>query len=249
LYQYQPPKRRGGRKALIWILSILVLLVALDFGAKAFAESEAATQIQKQGFPKKPNVSIAGFPFLTQVITRNFHQITISSSNIPVGAVGPVKIKITSLDVVAQNVHLNSNFQSGTASPLHGTVLISLGEIGGILSAVAGILGGGSGGGSVGSLKIVSVGSSELKGSGSFNLPGFNGSGSAVWKVMPAGPNEIDLHLVRSSSGLSSVRSHIADIKLPLSQLPAGLTLTGKVDTSGKGITAHVFARSLSFGS
>ena len=81
MYQYQQPKRRGGRKALIWLLSIVVLLVALDFGAKAFAESQAATQIQKQGFPKKPNVSIAGFPFLTQVITRNFHQITITSSN------------------------------------------------------------------------------------------------------------------------------------------------------------------------
>jgi DUF2993 family protein len=240
LYQYQPPKRRGGRKALIWILSILVLLVALDFGAKAFAESEAATQIQKQGFPKKPNVSIAGFPFLTQVITRNFHQITITSSNIPAGPV-----KITSLDVVAQNVHLNSNFQSGTAGPLHGTVLISLGEIGSFLSAagpLAGFLGGGSGGG----LKIESVGGTELK--GSLKLVGGLVSWSAVWKVTSAGPHEIDLHLV-SSNGLPSGFKNSADnIKVPLSKLPAGLTLTGQIDTSGKGITAHVFAQSLSFG-
>jgi hypothetical protein len=35
---------------------------------------------------------------------------------------------------------------------------------------------------------------------------------------------------------------------VPLSKLPAGLTLTGKVNTSGKGITAEVFAQSLSFG-
>ena len=55
MYQYQPPKKRSaGRKALIWVIAILVVLVGLDFGAKAFAESEAATQIQKQGFPKKP---------------------------------------------------------------------------------------------------------------------------------------------------------------------------------------------------
>jgi hypothetical protein len=244
LYQYQPPKRRGGRKALIWILSILVLLVALDFGGKAFAESEAATQIQKQGFPKKPNVSIAGFPFLTQVITRNFNQITISSSNIPEGPV-----KITSLDVVAEHVHLNSNFQSGTAGPLHGTVLISLGQIGGFISTALGFLGGG--GGSGGGLKVVSVGSSEVKGSGHISVAGFHISGSAVWKVTSNGPNSIDLRLVSSSlSGLpGSINSHLNNIKLPLSKLPAGLTLTGNVTTSGKGITAHVFARSLSFGS
>lgn len=240
MYQYQAPKRSGGRKALIWVVSILVLLVALDFGAKAFAESEAATQIQKQGFPKKPSVSIAGFPFLTQVITRNFHQITISSSDIPEGP-----IKITSLNVVAQNVHLNSNFQSGTAGPLNGTVLISLGAIGDFLSAagpLAGFLGGGSGGG----LKIESVGSSELK--GSLHLAGGLVSWSAVWKVTPAGPHEIDLHLVSSSGLPGALRSNADNIKIPLDHLPAGLTLTGKISSSGKGIVAHVFAQNLSFG-
>ena len=79
MYQYQPPKRSAGRKALIWIIAVVVVLVGLDFGAKAFAESEAASQIQKQGFPKKPDVSIAGFPFLTHVNTLNCRQVTISS--------------------------------------------------------------------------------------------------------------------------------------------------------------------------
>jgi hypothetical protein len=240
LYQYQPPKRRRGRKALIWILSVLVLLVALDFGAKAFAESEAATQIQKQGFPKKPNVAIAGFPFLTQVITRNFHQITITSSNIPAGP-----IKIESLYVVAQNVKLNSSFRSGTAGPLHGTVLIGLGAIGSFLSAagpLASFLGGGAGGG----LKIESVGRSEVK--GSLMLAGGLVSWSAVWKVTSVGPHEIDLHLVSSNNLPGNLQSSAANVKVPLSKLPAGLTLTGKVDTTGKGIIAHVFAQNLSFG-
>lgn len=242
MYQYQaPPKRSGARKAVIWIVAIIVVLVALDFGAKAFAESEAATQIQKQGFPKKPNVSIAGFPFLTQVITRDFHQITISSSNIPEGP-----IKITSLNVVAHNVHLNSNFQSGTAGPLNGTVLISLGEIGGFLSAagpLAGFLGGGSGGG----VHIHSVGSNELK--GSLKLAAGLVSASAVWQVKSAGPHEIDLVLVRSNGLPGNLASKANNIKVPLSSLPANLTFTGKLNTSGKGITAHVHADSIAFGS
>ena len=241
MYQYQaPPKRSGARKAVIWIVAIIVVLVALDFGAKAFAESEAASQIKKQGFPKKPGVSIAGFPFLTQVITRDFHQITISSSNIPEGP-----IKITSLNVVAQNVKLKSNFQSGTAGPLNGTVLISLGEIGGFLSAagpLATFLGGGSGGG----LHIESVGSNELK--GSLKVLGGAVSWSAVWQVKSAGPHEIDLVLVRSNGLPGGLASKANNIKVPLSSLPANLTLTGKLNTSGKGITAFVHADSIAFG-
>ncbi|HUZ53613.1 MAG TPA: DUF2993 domain-containing protein [Streptosporangiaceae bacterium] len=240
MYTYQAPKRSRGRKALIWVIVILVVLVGLDFGAKAFAQAEAATQIQKQGFPKKPSVSIAGFPFLTQVITRNFHQITISSSDIPEGP-----IKITSLNVVAQNVKLKSNFQSGTAGPLNGTVLISLGEIGGFLSAagpLAGFLGGGSGGG----LKIVAVGSSELK--ANLNLIGGAVNASAVWRVTSAGPNEIQLHLVSSNGLPSQLLDSARNVKIPLKRLPAGLKLTGKLSSSSGGIVAHVFARSLAFG-
>ena len=34
-----------------------------------------ASEIQQQGFPKKPDVTINGFPFLTQVISRDFKNI------------------------------------------------------------------------------------------------------------------------------------------------------------------------------
>ena len=240
MYQYQPPKRSAGRKALIWIIAVVVVLVGLDFGAKAFAESEAASQIQKQGFPKKPDVSIAGFPFLTQVISRNFHQVTISSSDIPEGP-----IKITSLNVVAQNVKLKSNFQSGTAGPLNGTVLISLGAIGGFLSdagPLAGFLGGGSNGG----LKVVAVGSNELK--ANLNLVGGAVSASATWQVTMAGPHAIELHLVSSNGLPATLLDSAKNVKIPLKSLPAGLRLTGKLSSSSGGIVAHVFAKSLAFG-
>lgn len=240
MYQYQPPKRSAGRKALIWIIAVVVVLVGLDFGAKAFAESEAASQIQKQGFPKKPDISIAGFPFLTQVISRNFHQVTISSSDIPEGP-----IKITSLNVVAQNVKLNSNFQSGTAGPLNGTVLIRLGAIGGFLSdagPLAGFLGGGSNGG----LKVVAVGSSELK--ANLNLVGGAVNASATWRVTSAGPHAIELHLVSSNGLPATLLDSAKNVKIPLKSLPAGLKLTGRLSSSSGGIVAHVFAKSLAFG-
>jgi len=242
LYTYQAPKKTSaGRKAVIWIIAVLVLLVALDFGAKAFAENEAAAQIQKHGFPKKPSVAIAGFPFLTQVITRDFHQVTISSADIPEGP-----IKITRLTVVATQIKLNGSFNGGTTGPLHGTVVISLGEIGGFLQAagpLASFLGGGNGGG----LKIVAVGSNELK--GSLNLVGGTVHSSATWRVTSAGPHEIDLRLVQSSGLPSQLLGPAQNIKIPLNSLPAGLRLTGKLSSSAGGIVAHVAARSLSFGS
>jgi len=239
LYQYQPPKRRRGLKALIWVISVLVLLVGLDFGAKAFAESQAATQIQKQGFPKKPSVSIAGFPFLTQAISRNFHQVTISSSDIPEGPV-----KITSLDVVAHNVKLKSNFKSGTAGPVDGTILISLGAIGGFLKdagPLAGFLGGGSGGG----LKIVAHGSNEVQ--AHLNVIAGVVNANATWRVMSTGPNAITLHLVSSNGLPPQLLDAAKNVRIPLKRLPAGLQLTGKISSSSGGIVAHVFARSLAF--
>jgi hypothetical protein len=210
------------------------LLVGLDFGAKAFAENEAAAQIQKHGFPTKPTVLIAGFPFLTQVITRHFDQITIKASNIPEGP-----IKISKLNVVADNVHLNSSFNGGTAGPLNGTVLISLGAIGGVLSAagpISNFLGGGSS-----ALKIASVGSNEVK--GSLTAVGGFVSWSATWRVQT-------LHLVSTAGGIpSGLVGAAGDISIPLNALPAGLQLTGGLNSSSSGITAHVFAQTLSFGS
>jgi hypothetical protein len=151
------------------------------------------------------------------------------------------------MNVVATRVKLNSSFNGGTTGPLHGTVLISLGQVGGFLQAagpIASFLGGGSGGG----LKVVAVGNSELK--ANLNLLGGTVSDSATWKVTSAGPNEIDLHLVGSSGSLpSSLLNSAKNIKIPLNSLPAGLKLTGKLSSSSGGIVAHVFADSLSFGS
>ncbi len=242
LYQnYQPPKkRRAGRRIITTLIVLAILLVGLDFAAKAFAESEAATQIQKHGFPKKPSVVIAGFPFLTQVATRHFQQITISSGNIPEGP-----FTISKLTFVAANVHLNSNFKGGTAGPLNGTLLISLGALGSALSdagPLTSFLGGGKQ-----ALKIVSVGNNEIK--GSLKLAGGLVSESATWKVESGGPNKINLHLVSSSGLGGGLLGAAQNVSIPLPSLPAGLQLTGGLNSSSSGITAHVFASSFSFGS
>ena len=234
----QPKRSSRGRKWLVWIVVIVVVLVGLDFGAKAFAESEIASQIKSHGFPAKPSVSIAGFPFLTQVAARDIHQVTISSSDIKEGPV-----TVTSLTVTADDVKVNSGFDGGTTGPVHGRIVISLGALGNALSQagpLAGFLGGGG-------LKIVSVGNTGVK--GSLNLAGGLVSWSATWTVVTAGPDEIGLRLVSSNGLPSALASSAQNIKLPLKSLPLGLRMTGGLTSSSNGIDVHVKAHSVTFGS
>lgn len=233
-YQAQKKSNRG-RKIIIWIVAVLVVLVGLDFGAKAYAESKAATELQQRGFPTKPSVSIAGFPFLFEVLTRHFDQITITSSNIPAGP-----LTISSLRLTMDNVHLNSfSFSGGTGGPLHGTIVISLGAIGDALKGPLGSFLGGGG------LVIKSVGSNLIK--GNLSVAGGLVSGSGTWQVTTlSGSNDIHLHMV-SSSGVFS--QFPRDLTLPLKALPAGLRLSGGISSSTGGIVATVSANSISFGS
>jgi hypothetical protein len=241
LYDTQPQQRtqrRRGRKWLVWLVVIVVVLVGIDFGARLVAENRIASELKSQGFPTTPSVSIGGFPFLTQVAARDLHQVTISSSNIPAGPV-----TVTSMNVVADNVKVNSSFNGGVTGPVHGTILISLGALGNALSAagpLTSFLGGGG-------LKVVSVGSTTVK--GSLDLAGGLVSWSATWKVVTTGPNEIELQLVSSNGLPSGLASSAQTIKLPLSSLPLGLRMTGGLNSSSNGIDVNVKADSVSFGS
>lgn len=230
-----------GRKWLIAIVVIVVLLVGLDFGAKAFAESELASQLKSNGVPGQPSVSIAGFPFLTQVISRDISQVTITDGNFPEGP-----ITITSLRLTVNNVKISASLKGGTAGPVTGKMNISLGAIGGFLAAAGPLaqLIGGSGGGN--GLNVTSVPGNEIK--ASLDLAGGAVSWSATWKAVQAGPGKIVLRLVSSSGLPSSLLSSASNITIPLPNLPLGLTMNGGLNSSSDGLSVSVGAQSVSFG-
>jgi len=113
---------------LFTLIVVLILLTIGDFVAKAVAENDIASQIQSNGLPVKPSVTIEGFPFLTQVIARDLKQIDISASEIPVNA-GPTTINITSIKASITGLHLNSSFNGGTANHATGTVFVSFADL------------------------------------------------------------------------------------------------------------------------
>lgn len=74
------------RKFLITLLVLAALLLAADFGTRAYAESQTADAVQTQlGLTAAPDVSIEGFPFLYHAVRGEYPQVILTASNIDSG--------------------------------------------------------------------------------------------------------------------------------------------------------------------
>jgi hypothetical protein len=231
----QPPRRRRrGRTVIIILVVIVVLLVVLDFAARLVAESVAASEIKKQGFPKKPSVSIGGFPFLTQVASRDISSVTVSSTNVPAGP-----IKISSIDAHLHGVHINSSFNGATVDTLDGTAKITFGALSKSLSKQAGV------GGLLGAagLHLTSVSNNEVKASINVVVT----SGSAVFKVTQAPGDKLDIRMVSSHGLPTELLGSLRNITVPLSGLPLHLKLES-VQVTPAGIVGTLGGQDLTFG-
>ena len=218
------------------LIVVVVLLVGLDFAARAVAESVMAKKIQQQGLTNKPSVDIGGFPFLTQVASKNFHQVSISDTN---QVAGPVTI--TSFSAQASSIKLNSfAFSSGTIGSLHGTALISFASLGNTLAQKIGPLGSllnGAG------LNLSAAGPDEVK--ASLNL--LVVSGSAVWRVSRLSGDRLNIRLVSSDGLPASLLGSMQDVTLQIPKLPLGLTIDSFSVTSA-GVVGDISGQNVPFG-
>jgi len=236
-YEYGRSRRRRHpvRVIVIVLIVLIALLVGLDFAARAVAENKAASEIQQQGFPKKPSVDIEGFPFLTQVAAHQFHDIQISSTN---DIEGP--LDISSIDASLKNVHINGAFSGGTIGTLYGTASITFTALANAMTSQAGSLGQLANAG----LTFSAAGANEVK--ASLNVLVF--SGTAVWRVTRTSGNAINIQLVSTGGLPSSLLSPISDITLHLPSLPLGLQIQSiSVDSSG--LTGVLTGQNVAFGS
>jgi hypothetical protein len=230
-------RRHPLRTTIIVLIVLLGLLVAADFAGRAFAENKMASEIQQQGFPKKPDVSINGFPFLTQVISRDFKNIQVSSSNIKENV-----LLIQSIHATLTGVHVNSSFQSGTIDHLNGTMTVTFPALASAMTSQAGTLGSLVSSG----LTLSDAGNNEVK--ASLNLLGGLASGTATWQVTRTGVNDIHVHLVSATGLGSAALSGISDITVPLPSLPLGMTIQS-ISVTPTGLVAAVTGHNVRFGS
>ncbi|MEV0719549.1 DUF2993 domain-containing protein [Asanoa sp. NPDC050611] len=106
------PRRRRGRRVLITLLVLLIviagILVVGDRVAANFAEKKIAEQVSQEVAAQNvqsapPEVSVGGFPFLTQVVAGQYEKITIVMRDVK-GDVDGNQVSLPRLDVVAHDV-------------------------------------------------------------------------------------------------------------------------------------------------
>jgi hypothetical protein len=84
------------RKLLVTLAVLVVLLVAADFGARAYAEYRAAAAIQTElGLTQSPDVSIEGFPFLWHAVQGSYPQVIVSAANVDEGLLPGTQARVT----------------------------------------------------------------------------------------------------------------------------------------------------------
>jgi hypothetical protein len=108
--------RRRGRGLLIILIVLLVILgvvvFVVDRVGRSYAEriisDKVAQQVENQkATSEKPDVTIEGFPFVTQVLRGRYDEIKIGLANFsgPADTNGSKKIKLPLLDIRASDVN------------------------------------------------------------------------------------------------------------------------------------------------
>jgi len=219
------PRRRKWPWILLGsVLVLLVLLVVLDRIAVAYADNKAAEQMKSQGFPTKPDVSIEGFPFLTQVARRHLDHVHITASHVKEG---PVTL---SLVADATDVLLNPGFQSGTITHVNGTGLIGFSD----LAAAAQAAG-------APDLKISAAGPDRVK--LAVNVLGIDASATAA--IERTGPRTFRVHLTSAGGIPASVLGPL-NFTFRVPDLPMNLSIQS-VRVSRQGVVIHATGSNVKF--
>ena len=219
----RPPRRRRRGRGWIALLVVLVVLAVLfvigDQVAKAYAQNAIAQRIQSSAnLTSKPSVTIEGFPFLTQLASRDLHTVDISASNVQQN-----KLDITSIKATATGVHLNSGFSSATVDHITGTAFISFAS----LESAAGVQGATITADPSAGPNAISVGVGPL---------------SVTAQIVQTGPNEITVKMGSLGGIASALIGSLPNYVIQVPKLPAGLQVKS-VTVVSQGININAAAQ------
>jgi hypothetical protein len=205
-------RRKGPLIALITVIVVLVLLVVSDRVANAYAENQMASQIQSSlGLSGKPDVTIHGFPFWTQVIAHNFKNVTVTASNetINSASAGGGALEIQSLNATLHGLHFQSfSSNNATVAQFNATALVTFTALGNIGGAPQGVT-------------ISPAGPNQVTltlSLGPLSLP-------ATAQVTQSGPNQIHVHVTDFGGIPTDQLGSFGDFTITIPKLPAGVTI------------------------
>jgi hypothetical protein len=132
-----------ARRLLIAAVVIVVLLIAADRIGNYVAERTAADTIEtSQHLSSRPQVDIGGFPFLTQLASGKFDQVTITAKDLPVGQDRQL-LDVSRLKVVLHKVTVSRDFSRVQAATADATATVSYAELSRTLGVQVGFAGNG----------------------------------------------------------------------------------------------------------
>jgi hypothetical protein len=91
------------RRVIVILLGLALVLVGLDFAARAAAEAAVAGHLQAaEGLSQRPDVRVSGFPFLLQAAAGVYQQVDVRGQDVPTGSV----LRLDQVDARLTGVHL-----------------------------------------------------------------------------------------------------------------------------------------------
>ncbi|WP_042413079.1 LmeA family phospholipid-binding protein [Streptacidiphilus anmyonensis] len=196
---------RNLRRLLIVLVLLFGIFVTVDRVAVRFAEDQAASKIQSaRGLAQKPNVTIEGFPFLTQLIGSKLDEIKVHANDVK----DPQsKVELASLDADLTGVKISSDYSSAIADHATGTVVITYDSLNAALPAGTSV----TYGGQPGKVKV------------STSIEGQSIHGTADISVV--GGDNIGLNHLDTGNPLLDLGANIFAPSVPVAGLPSGLKL------------------------
>ncbi len=201
--------RRRGLGCVVALVILLALLIGGDRVAAAITDNQLASKIQtSQNLSQKPSVSIDGFPFLTQVISRHFDHATVDINNLDAHGV-----PIQHIHADLRGVHVSSGYNSAVVDTLTSTATLSYDQVATTLSKEAGI----------GQISLSQGTGNQVK--ATYGIAGIDVSADVTVSLL--GGNEIEFKTTTVHTPLSGLGLNTGgfDVKVPLGNLPFGMQL------------------------
>jgi hypothetical protein len=212
------------RKPLLVLLAVIVvLLLALDRIGVLIADQQIAKRVRTaQDLPNSPGVSIKGFPFLTQVLSGHYGQMDVTVHDVTRNGLTVDRVKVSAHGVsVPLGQVISGKVKEVPVDRADATVTISFANLNKYVATQvpAGVL-------------AVSAAGDKLKLTGTLPFPpavslSVQTSIDVASNSITLRPTSIDavLSSIPGGQALKSMVAKFFTVKLPISQLPFGISL------------------------
>ncbi|WUS98297.1 DUF2993 domain-containing protein [Streptomyces sp. NBC_00708] len=219
---------RALRISAIVLVILVAVLVAVDRVAVYVAESQAEDRVKVPGAQiGSTDVSIKGFPFLTQVAGSKLDAVDVKITGIETHAGGRA-LRISTMNAELRDVRLTDGFSGATAARASGTAVISYKDL--TAAASDGVV-------------VEYGGKGKVKVTGAVNILGRTISRSVLSTVTLIGGHTVRVHADKVPGegipGLEKLVRDKTDFEREVGGLPNGLKLE-KIQPTADGLEISV---------